>query len=205
MNRENVYIVINSKALVDPEKNVIVEDLGDVYCTKPDIKKSIENIQVKKKNNEEDWDYITVTEITEKILSKYPYIDLKMLGEVETLIEYKSQEDKKTFLEVIKILAICILLFFGASLAIINFHEDVNTSTSMKELYYTFTGKKVDNPLLMVIPYSFGIGIGVIAFFSRVPSSSKRRQKEPGPMEVELYQYDQGLEQQILNEVKKDK
>ncbi len=56
----------------------------------------------------------------------------------------------------------------------------------------------------MGIPYSIGIGIGVIAFFTKTFSSSKRRQKEPGPMQIELFGYDQDMEKQIMNEVKKN-
>ncbi len=204
MDKVKVYIAINKKACIEPDKDVLVKDIGDVYCQDSNIKTGIEKVRVKKKNDEEDWDYLTATDVAEKVLTKYPNIDLSLLGEVEMLLEYKSEEEKKPFLEFLKVAAVCILIFFGASLAIINFHEDVNTSKSMKELYYTFTGKKTDNPLLMVIPYSFGIGIGVTVFFSRILSSSKRRRKEPGPMEIELYLYDQDMEQQILNETKKN-
>ncbi|MBU5427064.1 stage V sporulation protein AA [Tissierella pigra] len=205
MDKEKVYIIISKKATIDPEKDLLLEDIAEVYSENTSIKKDIEILRLKKKNVEEDWDYITAKDVVEKVLSKYPNIDLDLLGEVETLIEYKSRGKERPFWEFIKVVAVCIVLFFGASLAIINFHEDVNTRKSMKELYYTFTGEEKDNPLLMVIPYCFGIGIGVITFFSRVFSSSKRRQQEPGPMEIELLLYDEDLEKDILNNVKKKK
>lgn len=205
MEQEKVYLKINKKATIDKDDDILIEDIGEVFTKNPITKQSIEKTRIKKKSSIENWGYITSIEVAEKLLDKFPNIDLDLLGEVEILLEYKSREHKTPFLEFVKVAAVCIILFFGANLAIINFHEDVNTSKSMKELYYTFTGEKKDNPLLLVIPYSFGIGIGVITFFSRVFSSSKRRKKEPGPMEIELFLYDEDMEKQILNETKNSK
>lgn len=205
MEQEKVYLKINKKATIDKDDDILIEDIGEVFTKNPNTKQSIEKTRIKKKSSIENWGYITSIEVAEKLLDKFPNIDLDLLGEVEILLEYKSREPKTPFLEFVKVAAVCIILFFGANLAIINFHEDVNTSKSMKELYYTFTGEKKDNPLLLVIPYSFGIGIGVITFFSRVFSSSKRRKKEPGPMEIELFLYDEDMEKQILNETKNSK
>lgn len=204
MEKDKVYILLDKKAIIDPENDILVKDLGKTYCTRPELKMALDNIRVKKKNDEENWDIITTIEIVEKILAKYPNIDLDLLGESEILLEYKSKNPKNQLIEFIKISLVCIILFFGSGLAIMNFHEDVNTTATMEKLYYTFTGAKKKDPLIMTIPYSLGIGIGVITFFNRVLSKSKRRSMEPGPMEIELYLYDQDMEEQITNEVKKN-
>ena len=202
---EKVYISVAKKASIDTELDVLVRDIGEVFCTNEKLRLAINNILIKKKNKEEDWDNITAIQIAQKILGKYPDIDLDLLGEPEILLEYKSQQVKNPFLGFVKVALVCIILFFGAGLAITNFHEDVNTKASMEKLYFTFTGVKKENPLIMNIPYSIGIGIGVVMFFNRVLSQSKRRKMEPGPMEIELYLYDQDMEAQISNEVKKNK
>lgn len=69
------------------------------------------------------------------------------------------------------------IIFFGAGIAIVNFYEDVNMIASLSKIYYTFTGIKDNKPLILTIPYSIGLGIGVMTFFNRVLSSSKRRKK----------------------------
>lgn len=202
---EKVYISVAKKASIDTELDVLVRDIGEVFCTNEKLRLAINNILIKKKNKEEDWDNITAIQIAQKILGKYPDIDLDLLGEPEILLEYKSQQIKNPFLGFVKVALVCIILFFGAGLAITNFHEDVNTKASMSKLYFTFTGVKKENPLIMNIPYSIGIGVGVVTFFNRILSQSKRRKMEPGPMEIELYLYDQDMEAQISNEVKKNK
>lgn len=204
MDKEQVYLVINKKATVEPNRDILVKDIGNVYCLKPDLKKAIENTRVRKKKETEDWNYLTATDVAEKILGWFPTIDLTLLGEVETLIEYKSQQKERPLLEFIKVALVCLILFFGASIAIVNFHVDVSAKESLEKLYFTFTGKKKSSPLLMTIPYSIGIGVGVLTFFTRVFSFSERRKKEPGPMEIELFLYDEDMEKHILNETKKN-
>ena len=203
MQKEKLYLAVNKKATVNPNQKVLVKDIGEVYCSNQIIQNNVENTEIAPDHKKEDWDYMTAIEIGQIILNTFPTIDLELLGEVEILIEFKSETHKMALWKFIKIAAVCIVLFFGSSLALINFHEDVNSSKTMKDLYYTFTGERKENPLLMVIPYSIGIGVGVITFFSRVISSSLRRVKEPGPMEIQLYLYDKDMEETILNETKK--
>ena len=74
----------------------------------------------------------------------------------------------------------------------------------MEVIYRTLSGKDNSNPLILSIPYSIGLGIGVITFFNRIISKSPRRKKEPGPMEIELYKYDQDMEEYIINDLKKE-
>jgi len=168
------------------------------------LQNNIRKVIIKKGSIDEDWGFVTSIQITERILGKYPQINLNILGESEILLEYKSREEKNSFIQFVKITLVCIVLFFGSGFAIVNFHEDVGIAESIKKLYFTFTGIKKDNPLLMTIPYSIGIGVGVITFFNRIFSSSRRRRMEPGPMEIELFLYDQDMETVISNEVKSD-
>lgn len=205
MSNEKVYIEIKKKAAIDVDKKVIVKDVADVFSTREDIMKKVEDVKLSNGSEDENWGYFGAVDITKKILEKYSDLDLDVLGSSEVIIEYKSQEEKRQSWEILKVISVCIILFFGASIAIINFHEDVNTRESLEMLYFTITGVKKKNPLIMGIPYSIGIGAGMVTFFSRVWTSSKRRKKEPGPMEVELFIYDDEVEQYVTSELKKDK
>lgn len=205
MANEKVYIKLKEKAVVGIDTKIKIKDISEIYCVKPELMKKIEDVNVGKGNMEENWDYINSVKVAEKILEKYSDLDLDILGSSEVIIEYKTEEKDKPFLEFTKVIAVCIVLFFGASIAVMNFHEDVNTRKALEKLYYTFTGEKKENPLIMAIPYSIGIGVGMLTFFSRIFSFSRRRKKEPGPMEVELFLYDDETEQYILNELKNNR
>lgn len=205
MSNEKVYIEIKKKVVINVGEKVIVKDVANVFSTRKDIIKKVEEVKIGKGSPDENWDYFGSVDITKKILEKYSDLDLDILGSSEIIIEYKSREEKRPFWEIIKVISVCIILFFGATIAIMNFHEDVGTRAALGRIYFIFTGIKDENPLIMGIPYSIGIGAGMATFFSRIWTSSKRRKKEPGPMEVELFVYDDEIEQYVTNELKKNK
>lgn len=203
MDNEKVYIVLQSKKAIELDKHVYVKDISDVYCENEKLRKDIEGVRVYNSEKAENWFLINFNEIAKKIVERYPNVDISPLGPTEVLLEFKSQEESNKLFQLFKISFVSIILFFGAALGIIYFHEDVNMKETLAKMYFTFSGEKVENPLIMNIPYSLGLAIGVITFFKRVPSKSVRRRKEPGPLDIELYLYDQDMEQYILNELKK--
>ena len=76
-----------------------------------------------------------------------------------------------------------------------NFHEDVSMLQVHQKIYTIITGETKEHPLLLQIPYSIGIGIGMILFFNRV--FKKRLNEEPSPLEVEMFLYQQNLDQYV--------
>lgn len=205
MDKEQVYINLETKYSVNLNTHVYVKDIGEVYCSNDTVKKNVENIRIYNGKPEEIYDYISGTEITNKVLDSIDNIDITIIGGPDVLLEIKGQEVPKNILNILKIAFMMIVLFFGAAVAIVNFHEDVDMKSSMEKIYYTITGVKNKDPLILTIPLSLGIGLGMFAFFSRIFSFSKRRRQEPGPMELELFLYDRDLEDNILNELKDKK
>lgn len=205
MDKDQVYINLETKQAIDLNTHVYVEDLGEVYCNNQIIKKKVEKIKVYSGKDKEMYDYISATDITTKILNKIEDIDISIIGGPDILLEIKGKEQSKKILNFFKIAFIMVVLFLGAAVAIVNFHEDVDMKSGMEKIYYTVTGEKKDSPLILTIPLSLGIGLGMFSFFSRIFSFSKRRKQEPGPMELELFLYDKDLEDNILNELKDKK
>lgn len=82
-----------------------------------------------------------------------------------------------------------------------NFHEDVSMQRMHRNLYQFFTGNKIDKPLILQIPYSIGLGLGMVLFFNHV--FKKKFNEEPSPLEVEIFNYQMDLDQYIaINENK---
>ncbi|GFN35928.1 stage V sporulation protein AA [Tepidimicrobium xylanilyticum] len=204
ISNEQVYINLDRKYTTDLNTHVYVEDIGKVYCNDERIKKRVEKIRVYDGKDEEMYDYISSNKIITKILESIDNIDVTILGGPDVLLEIKDKEDSNGIYVFLKTAFIMLVLFFGAGAALINFYEDVNMKSSVEKIYYFITGVKKENPLIMTIPLSFGIGLGMFAFFSRVSSLSKRRKQEPGPLELELYLYDKDLEDYILDDLKKN-
>ena len=207
LDKDRVFIIVRDKVSVDVYDPLYISDIGLVYSNNQVLKKNIEKLKIYNGLEFEDWDYIDANKIRNKILSKYENIYIDITGSTDTKIEIKSKEEKRPILQFTKILIVSIIMFFGAGLSIIYFHEDVNMVNALDRLYFMFTGVDNQNTYAMNIPYSIGLGVGMIGFFKRISgkSKSRRRKKEPGPMDLELLQYDNQIEEYILSELKKTK
>ncbi|MFD2617692.1 stage V sporulation protein AA [Terrilactibacillus laevilacticus] len=162
--------------------------------------------KIKKKNihkiTPEDSTYlvIDVMEIIDAIYSDYPEADIQIVGPNQTIIEVQSHHKHRR--HPLLFMFVWVLLFIGSGLAIINFHEDVTMGSVHEKIYYLITGEKNAQPLLLQIPYSIGLGLGMILFFNHV--FKKKFNEEPSPLEIEMFNYQQDLDQfVILNESKK--
>lgn len=65
-----------------------------------------------------------------------------------------------------------------------------------QKIYYMITGHYKEQPLLLQVPYSFGLGLGMILFFNHL--FRKRLNEEPSPLEVEMFNYQQDLDQYVI-------
>lgn len=176
-------------------------DVAEIYCKDPDILNYLEGLKIYKAKEEELCDFVSAIDIISKIENEKDNVNVNMLGKPEVLIEVKGGKRKSEIFKHLKVIIICITLFLGAGLAIINFNVDVDMKKSMEKMYYIITGTKKDNPLILLIPYSFGIGIGMMVFFSSL-FSNKSRRKEPGPMEVEMDLYNKDVDDFIVEKIK---
>ena len=203
MDKIKVYLLIKSKAAVDIRSNVYIRDIGQIYCDDKAIKTKVEDLSIYKTKTDEDWICISSIDIIEKIVDRYPNLEIEIIGQSEVLIEIKTRVQSNKLFQNIKVASIFILLFFGAGMTIMNFHTDVDMDETLEIIYYTLTGQENSNHLILTVSYSIGLGLGVIIFFNRIISKSLRRRKEPGPMEIEVFNYDKEMEEFILNDIEK--
>lgn len=142
---------------------------------------------------------IDVMKVIEIIQQKASHVQINLLGSGQTLVEiiYEKKKTHPIFFGLV-----WLLLFIGAALAIIYFHEDVSMQQVHQRLYYMITGEFNAQPLLFQIPYSLGLGLGMVLFFNHV--FQKRINEEPSPLEVEMFQYQQSLDQYVIVNENKD-
>lgn len=133
--------------------------------------------------------------IIRKLRRKIPGITIEYFGEPQTLILFKAKEQKPRILFAI---VVWLILFIGSGLAIMNFHTDVSMPEVHQNLYRYITGEFSEFPLLLQIPYSFGLGIGMVLFFNRV--FKRKLNEEPDPLELEMYNYRNNIYQYSITE-----
>lgn len=141
--------------------------------------------------------------VIQKLQKVFPQLDMQLLGPNQVIIHIKKNRKvpRITF-----VLFIWFLLFVGSAMTIMNFHYDVSMQSVQQRLHYLFTGEKEKYPLWMQIPYSIGLGLGMILFFNHI--FKKKFNEEPSPLEIEIYKYQQDIDQYVShyenNLIKKD-
>jgi stage V sporulation protein AA len=124
-----------------------------------------------------------------------PVIQIEGFGEPHVLIEIKSGKPGPHFI----ILALVwLLLFVGSGLTILNFHADVSMLQVHQRIYELLTGKRLEHPYFLQIPYSVGIGLGMVLFFNHI--FKKRFNEEPSPLELEMYLYQESTNRYVITQ-----
>ncbi|MGM8366697.1 stage V sporulation protein AA [Virgibacillus sp. W0181] len=120
----------------------------------------------------------------------YNGLEFQLVGPDHTLVEVNNKSKQPSILIAS---FVWILLFIGTAMTIMNFHYDVSMQEVHQKLHYLFTGEQTPYPLWIQIPYSFGLGAGMLLFFNHW--FKKRFNEEPSPLEVEIFNYQQNIDQ----------
>jgi len=142
---------------------------------------------------------IDIMQVIRKLRTLYPEVPLEVQGATQLIVEV--QNPRKSANPVLVAL-VWLILFIGSGLAIMNFHADVSMIQVHQRLYYLITGQTSQQPLWLQIPYSIGIGLGMVLFFNHL--FQKRITEEPSPLEVELFLYQQNLDQYYIQHENKE-
>ncbi|WP_088103368.1 stage V sporulation protein AA [Halalkalibacter urbisdiaboli] len=135
---------------------------------------------------------IDVMKVISVIRKMHPNLDIQTIGPPQTIIQVDM---KKHRMGPVFVAFVWFLLFIGAGLALMNFHEDVSMREVQIRIFQLITGNEIAKPLLLQIPYSIGLGLGMIIFFNHL--FRKRINEEPSPLELEMFNYQQNLDQYV--------
>ncbi|MGA8941801.1 MAG: stage V sporulation protein AA [Thermoactinomyces sp.] len=140
---------------------------------------------------------IDIMDVIRLIRRHFPSLDIRYAGPPQTLVEIKTDTKPASVMSVIFVM---LILFIGSGLAIMNFHMDVSMPQVHERIYYLITGVHKKSPLILQIPYSLGIGLGIFLFFNRL--FKKRFKEEPSPLELEVFLYQENIDQYMINDEK---
>ncbi|MEI2358271.1 stage V sporulation protein AA [Mesobacillus zeae] len=189
---KTIYIRMRNRTQVNPEASVVLKDIAQVIAEEQILEKlqklPVHRVTLKDNNII----VIDIMRVIRLITSEFPDAEVQAIGPPQTIIEVIFKRKVMSFALFV---LTWILLFIGAALTIMNFHEDVSMQGVQKKLFAIVTGKRTDKPLLFQVPYSLGIGLGMVLFFNHV--FKKRLNEEPSPLEVEMFNYQQALDQYV--------
>jgi stage V sporulation protein AA len=195
---QTVYIRLRHRIQVRPHEAIYLKDIAQII-TEERIFEQVSNIKIYEvSEKDQNMIVIDIMKVIRFITDKLVNVEIQTLGPSQVIIEVVS---KKRKVSVPLFILVWLLLFFGAALTIMNFHEDVSMQAVQQRIYTIMTGEVDEKPLIFQIPYSIGLGLGMILFFNHL--FKKRLNEEPSPLEVEMFNYQLDLDNYVaMNENK---
>lgn len=190
---KTVYIRMRNRVQTRAKETIYLKDAAQIIADDSVLSKLQQIIIHKLTEKDGNIVVIDVMKVIQLISSRFRDVEVQTIGPAQTIIEIVSKEKG---VSVPFFLLIWFLLFFGSALTLMNFHDDVSMKSVQEKIYTIITGKRETKPLLFQIPYSIGLGLGMILFFNHV--FKKRINDEPSPLEIEMFNYQMDLDNYVI-------
>ena len=198
-----IYVKPKKKAAIVGQMHVAVKDIADVFAA-PEIQKRAEGIKLLATGGVDGVHLVSVIDVVKAITAALPGHTVVNVGEMDTMVSVKANPPKKrSVVKWLKVALVSLVLFTGATTAIMTFHTDSQLSTVFKQYHKMFFGEEVEKPLIINIPYSIGLALGIVVFFNHF--SGKRLTREPTPIEVEMATYEKDVEDAVIAQIELEK
>jgi stage V sporulation protein AA len=191
-----VYVRLRRRAMAAPGAAVTLGDVARLAAD-PTVEERLKSLPLHQVRPE-DGHYIVIDmlQVVRAIRGRYPDYTIETYGEPHVLVEIG--EPKRARPRRVLLVLTWVLLFFGSGMAIMNFHADVDMPQVQRRLTELLTGSPDRHPWLFQIPYSLGVGLGMLVFFNRL--FRRRFNDEPNPLEVEMFMYQENVNHYVITE-----
>lgn len=197
-NMQEVYIKPYKNNKMEGKKQILIKDVASVSAPKH-LKNGIEDICLLKPQVTKTTHFVISTlKIIEAIQKEYSDVSIQNVGEVDCMVEFNPVKPQiHPIWEWVKTAIVCIIVFVGATVAIMAYQTDVSMAKTFTTLYKIFTGEVNDSPAWITIPYAIGMPIGVITFYNHF--GTKKITEDPTPIQVEIHGYEDEVETTIID------
>jgi stage V sporulation protein AA len=190
---KTIYIRMRNRVLTKPREKVYLKDIAQIIAPESTIPELNKVIIHQVTPEDKNIIIIDVMKVIRSITEMFEEVEVQSIGPAQTIIEVINKNKQMSYPF---FLIIWFLLFFGSAMAIMNFHDDVSMQSVQAKLYTIITGEKDSKPWLFQIPYSIGLGLGMVLFFNHI--FKKRINEEPSPLEVEMFNYQLDLDNYVI-------
>jgi len=173
----------------------------DIIAPEDAKNKLLETDILVRKDKTQTFHLVSITDIINKILSKYPNAKVNNLGEKDILIEFKPKKKEKSVWKFLKVTFVVVVLLTGSSTAIMSFHSDAQMTQIFRNYSKILLGEDKEKPHIIDIPYSIGLAAGIIIFFNHF--GGRKLTKDPTPIDVEMNLYDKDVNETLIANLEK--
>lgn len=196
MVKDTLYIKAARNTEVTNE-DVRLSDIAKLTCSTPEVVNRLKTIKVLKFSKDGECRHVlSILKVIEKIHEIYPQLQVESVGEQDIVVELVDRSAHGKWGEILKIVFVCLICFFGTGFTIMAFHNDIGIVTVFSQIYEFVTGQASDGLTILEVSYSIGLAIGIITFFNHI--GSRRITKDPTPIEVEMRLYEDDVNTTLI-------
>lgn len=200
----DIYIKPVEKVQVVQKRNVLLRDVAEVFLDGQTAGEAETLVVFQIPEAKKRTYLVSVMDIIRELSRRYPGASISNVGEMDILVEYLPEpERKKPLWTAAKVLMISLILFTGASTTIMCFHSDAQLPLIFQNVYYIFFGENREMPAMLSVPYSIGLGLGIIIFFNHFSKISLT--EDPTPIEIEMTTYEKEANASIIDALERRK
>ena len=196
--KDTLYIKIDKNVLVT-DRNVKLQDFAKMECTDAAALRQLKQKKIytfpegcEKKGHGHNLVAISILKIIEQIHEEYPGLDISNEGESDFILEYQPGPKEPVWMDVLKTVLLCIVIFFGAAFTIMAFNNDIGITDVFEKFYTQVIGNKPEGVTELEFSYCIGLALGIIIFFNHV--GHKKITHDPTPIQVEMRKYENDID-----------
>ncbi len=189
-----LFVIVRNQVNAAPGQSLTLADLAELGGDQEVIGKisGIEAIAHARMHQA-----VSALTLVRAIRAVAPKVKIHLMGATRTVVEPIISAPKRLLW--LRTALAAALLFVGSGLAIMNFHADVDMPTVQRAIYQVVVGESPERLAVMQIPYSLGIGAGILLFFR-----GAGRVREPGPLQLETDAYQRRIIQHYQRHEERD-
>lgn len=198
MNSDEIIYLKADMSTLTFDRNVKIGDVVTMECTNEPMLRQIKQKklftfpskpdQTEMKNQVEVFSILKVIEL---IHEDYPNAQVESIGEQDFVVQYVVQQNRAKWLENLKLILVCIVIFFGAAFTIMAFNNDVSVVEVFEKFYKQVMGNGKPQVSELEIFYCIGLAAGILVFFNHF--GRKKITSDPTPIQVEMRKYEQDM------------
>lgn len=199
MSTNNVTLYLKAEQNVELQsEDVYVKDIGKMTCSDKHILAKVKTIKLHHfKEEEPKRQVISILKVIAEIEKTFPNVTVENLGEIDVLVEKINVDKHKGPVQMIKIVFVSLISFFGTAFTIMAFHNDIGINEVFTKVYEMVMGQSSDGYSILELSYSIGLAVGIITFFNHI--GGRRITKDPTPIEVEMRVYETDVNLSLIH------
>lgn len=196
MKSEVLYLKLEQDSQV-LNRRIMVQDVAEIYSSDTNLVKDAGELVLYTVKGDKNQKLIfSAMKVIELIQKQHPGLTVENIGESDFVVEYKMPAPPKKGLEILKLVLLTLVVFFGAAFTIMTFNTDVGVGDVFKRIYFLIMRTQKEGGGVLEISYCIGLAIGILGFYNHFTSA--KLHDDPTPIHIEMCNYEEEMNKAII-------